>query len=148
MDHGLAARVRSLLAFTLHARGERAASESILRRSLEIQRDPATIRNHLAETLVGLGSLLCDQGRAAEALPLLEEALEIRERVQPEGNWQIAEARLELGAALMAEGRTAEAEELLRSGYHGLSASLPANSRRLQRGERFLSELDAARAGG
>ncbi len=148
VDHGVAARVRSLLAFTLHARGEPTAAEPILRRALEIQRDPATIPNHLAETLVGLGSLLCDLGRATEALPFLEEALEIRERVQPAGNWQIAEARLELGAALLAEGRVAEAEGLLRSGYDGLSGSSPANSRRLRRGERFLARLDATRTAG
>ena len=147
-EHLASARARSLLALTLQARGELEEAERILGQALAIQRDPAAAPNPFAETLVGLGSVLCDLDRSAEALPLLEEALEIRQRVQPEGNWQIAEARLELGAALLAEGRIAEAEDLLRSGYDGLSASLPANSRRLQRGERFLTELEAGQAGG
>jgi hypothetical protein len=51
------------------------------------------------------GDLLVKQQRSAEALPLLEEAVQIREQTMWAQSWELAEARARLGEALLAAGK-------------------------------------------
>jgi tetratricopeptide (TPR) repeat protein len=59
----------------------------------------------LALALVTQGDLLIKQQRANEALPLLEEAVRIREQTMWARSWELAEARARLGEAQLATGR-------------------------------------------
>ena len=61
----------------------------------------------------GLGLALVAQGRAAEARPLLESAVELSRRNLGETHLRTADARLSLGRALLATGHYDEAEPLL-----------------------------------
>lgn len=60
-----------------------------------------------------LATLTSAQGRYAEAEPLLERALEIREEIHEPGDPAIASTLSHLGALYLAQGRYAEAEPLL-----------------------------------
>lgn len=64
-----------------------------------------TAQPPLAQALVAQGDLLVKQQRAAEALPLLEEAVRIREQTMWAKSWDLAEARARLGEALLASGK-------------------------------------------
>jgi tetratricopeptide (TPR) repeat protein len=59
----------------------------------------------LALALIAQGDLLLKQARAAEALPLLEEAVRIRERTMWSESWELAEAHARLGEAQLAIGK-------------------------------------------
>jgi tetratricopeptide (TPR) repeat protein len=59
----------------------------------------------LALALVTQGDLLLRQQRAADALPLLEEAVRIREQTMWSESWELAEARARLGEAQLAVGK-------------------------------------------
>ena len=69
----------------------------------------------LAQALVAHGETLTDQGRAAEALPLLEEAVKLRKQVMWDQSWELAEARARLGEAQLATGNPAGKQLLARS---------------------------------
>jgi hypothetical protein len=71
---------------------------------------------YIAYSLVGLGRVLGDREKSAEAEPLLREALGIRQRVLPPAHWAVGQAQTALGESLMRLGRFAEAESLLVSG--------------------------------
>jgi Tfp pilus assembly protein PilF len=64
----------------------------------------------VADALLGLGWALCDQGRHAEAEPLLERALGLYERAFGPEHPSVAEALMGLGVARLGRGRAAEAE--------------------------------------
>jgi eukaryotic-like serine/threonine-protein kinase len=53
----------------------------------------------VATSLVSLSDALIAQGRTAEALPLLRDAVALRERVLPAGHPDIAKAKTKLAAA-------------------------------------------------
>jgi eukaryotic-like serine/threonine-protein kinase len=59
----------------------------------------------LAQALLLQGDLLVKQRRAIEALPLLEEAVRLREQTMWPQSWELAEARARLGEALIAAGK-------------------------------------------
>ena len=59
-----------------------------------------------------LAQALVREGRAAEAVPILREALRIRQVSTP-GHWRIAEAQSALAEALTRVGQHEEAEGLL-----------------------------------
>ncbi len=67
----------------------------------------------------------------AEAEPLLKEAIEIRQRTQPD-MWTTYNTVSMLGGVLMQQNKNAEAEPLLIKGYEGLAAresSIPPQGR-------------------
>jgi Tfp pilus assembly protein PilF len=76
-----------------------AGAEHAYRRALEV--DP-----HTADAVNGLGVLLVETKRPAEAVPLFEQALAVAPDFQ--------EARLNLGIALQQSGQNARAEEVYR----------------------------------
>lgn len=59
----------------------------------------------LALALVTQGDLFLKHQRAADALPLLEEAVQIREQTMWSESWELAEARARLGEAQLAVGK-------------------------------------------
>jgi eukaryotic-like serine/threonine-protein kinase len=63
-----------------------------------------TAQLSLAQALVARGDLLLKQRRADEALPLLEEAVQLREQAMWPNSWELAEARARLGEAQLAAG--------------------------------------------
>lgn len=126
-ESGPSARVSSLLGIALHRAGDEAAAEELLAGALELQGEGETPANR-AETLVGLGAVVGDRGRAAEAETLLREGLGLWLDVVPAAHWRVAEARVELAGALLRKdppkaADRAEAERLL---AHSENAALEA----------------------
>jgi hypothetical protein len=70
-----------------------------------------------------LGWVLTDLERPAEAEPLLREAIAIREKALPPGQWRIAYSRMLLGSALLGQKRFREAEPLVVDGYEAMAAN-------------------------
>jgi hypothetical protein len=68
-----------------------------------------------------LGLSLIQQGKWAEAEPVLRDSLAIREKVQPD-EWSTFNTCSQLGGSLLGQKRYAEAEPLIVSGYEGLKA--------------------------
>jgi hypothetical protein len=86
----------------------------------------------MALTLMGLGEVLTARGALQDAEPVLREALALRQREWPAGDWRTAEAESALGACLAARG-SAEGEPLLRSGALGLERTRGAQDWRTRR---------------
>lgn len=87
----------------------RQPSEQVLADLVEVT---TNLRTHgaaaqlaLAQALVAQGDLLVKQQRAAEALPLLQEAVRLREQTMWSESWELAEARARLGEAHLAAGK-------------------------------------------
>ena len=76
----------------------------------------------LTQALVAHGDSLLLQRRAEEAVPLLREAVQLRESFLWEQSWELAEARERLGEALGAN--TSRGKELLAQALAVLSAQL------------------------
>ena len=94
--------------------------------------------------LTGLGRVLVEAGRPAEAEPYLREALAVRRGGLPADHWFIAATELALGDCLARLGREAEAEPLLARALATLEAAFgPKDSRT----EEARGRLDALRAG-
>ena len=96
------------------ARGDAADAERWCRLSLATHDSSGTPVLHTARPypMTGLGEALVREGRAAEAVPILREALRIRQVSTP-GHWRIAEAQSALAEALIRVGQYEEAEGLL-----------------------------------
>ncbi|MBK7875769.1 MAG: tetratricopeptide repeat protein [Planctomycetes bacterium] len=94
----------------------------------------------LAQPLTLLGSTLVDLGRAAEAEPLLREALELRRAKLP-GSWLAANSASVLGGALVELGRHAEAEELLAPAAEALAKALGPRDFRVRDAWKRLATL-------
>jgi tetratricopeptide (TPR) repeat protein len=79
----------------------------------------ATTDNDRAVALAMFGHHLLNQGRYAQAEPLLRECLTIRAETSP-AVWRHFDAQSLLGGALLGQEKYAEAEPLLRQGYEGM----------------------------
>ena len=99
-------------------------------------RRPAPV---VANYKVNLGRVHLARKDAASAEPLLRQALEIRRRAFPEGDWRIAMAKSLLGEALTSLGRYDEAERLL------LEAKADPEGRARPRGPRSQVDRRAPR---
>jgi hypothetical protein len=85
----------------------------------------------LAGELVELSRDLVQQGKSAEAEPLLRECVAIRDKAIPD-DWRRLFAMSLLGRALLDQGRYMAAEPLQVAGYEGLkarAAKIPAVSK-------------------
>ncbi len=78
-------------------------------------------KSGVANTVYALGTLLVEQGRFAQAEPILRKCLAFRQHVLPPGHWRVPNTMSRLGASLIGLGRFAEAEPLLLDGFNGLS---------------------------
>ncbi len=77
----------------------------------------------LGQALVAQGELLIQNGHAAEAAPVLEEAVKLREQVMWDQSWELAEARARLGEAKLAAGRP-EGKDLIEQSLATLESQL------------------------
>lgn len=82
----------------------------------------------LPSILISLGNLLARSGQAERALPMLEEALRIREIIFPADHWEIAVARSVLGSCQSALS-LGEAESTLLQARDSLVSSRGAENR-------------------
>jgi len=93
---------------------------------------------------LGLGRTLTDQHRAAEALPLLQRALELsRERFGRE-DWRTGEAALALGLCLASSGQQVRAEPLLREAASTLELARRGHPRLAQQAAAALAKWTRA----
>lgn len=97
----------------------------------------------LAGYLITRGRKLVDQGKHADAEPLLRECLKIRKEVLAEDHWLIFNTMSVLGAALAGQEKLAEAEPLLIEGYEQMKPPPAAISRKQEALERIASLYDA-----
>ena len=96
-----------------------------------------------------LGHILTATGRAAEAEPMLREALAIREKKLPPGDRLTEKSRLRLGQCLAGLGRAREGETLMLASYRVLSAIDNPHARRdALDGAKALAEFYASRGRG
>jgi serine/threonine-protein kinase len=106
-------RVRGNLALLLLDTGDFAGAEQVFRdvlASIGGHRGASESRMDVAEYLEGIGMTLTAQGRAAEAIGVLEQAVELRVRLVGRDHFLTARSLDHLGAALVAVGRLDEAE--------------------------------------
>lgn len=114
-EHVRALGARSNLAWLDWRRGRPAAAEAAGRRVVELLEPVVGPDSRtLARALHFQALSLVDQGRDAEALPLLERALEIREASRPPTHPEIGETLMALGLCDQRAGRRPEAERRLR----------------------------------
>jgi serine/threonine protein kinase len=106
--------------FTLEA-------EDLYRQAMPLQRsaDPVD-QSALAEVLIGYGSALTLNGRAAQAEPVLREGLQLRQESERPGHWLIAQAQCALGECLVAQGRLSDAAPMLEEACDVIYASRQA----------------------
>nr|WP_298720015.1 serine/threonine-protein kinase [uncultured Steroidobacter sp.] len=92
----------------------------------------------LGQALIAQGELLLQNGRAAEAAPVLEEALKLREQVMWEQSWELAEARARLGEALVASGKP-EGKQLIEQALGTLHSQLGPEHPQTSRAKRAVA---------
>lgn len=131
------------LGYKLFQVGRKDEAEARFREALAIFDEVAPRHPDRAMTMSSLGRLLTEGGRHGEALPLIEQALQLRVSVLPAGHWAIADSKSLLGAALSALGRRAEAEPLLREGLAGLKSAFGPEHARTRRAQKRLDEFAA-----
>jgi tetratricopeptide (TPR) repeat protein len=92
----------------------------------------------LGQALVAQGELLLQNGRAAEAAPVLEEAVKLREQVMWEQSWELAEARARLGEAHVANGKP-EGKQLIEQSIATLQSQLGPDHPQTARAKRAIA---------
>jgi len=114
-----------LLAEILQQGGNPAGEDLYLKIEENLRRTaPGDLRR--ATALQALGSARCARGAAAEAEPLLREALALlRSSGVPPDHWQLAQTEGELGQCLVALGHSSEARALLGSAIAALETIYP-----------------------
>jgi serine/threonine protein kinase/tetratricopeptide (TPR) repeat protein len=131
-DHGHTRASVNYLAQAHLAGRQWAVAEGLFRDLVAARRRLSPVKvPALAEALAGLGASLVGQEKAAEAEPVLREALALDERERPDA-WQRFYVQSLLGAALLGQQKAADAEPLLLAGYDGLkqrAAKVPAWAR-------------------
>jgi tetratricopeptide (TPR) repeat protein len=101
------------------ARGDSAAAEALLREALPPYRaDVRTRPGMLIDALDDLAGVLLDQGKVAEAVPLVEETLALVQS-SPKYGHAVREFQWRLGLARLAGGDVAGARDLARLGFDG-----------------------------
>ena len=113
---------------TLFADGKRwEEAEGVRRALLALRRKQSAEPGVLAQALVNLVAVLFERGRFAEAEPLAQEGLTLREKALPEGHWLRFSAACLLGRALVAQQKYAQAEPIFAPAYEAFAkAEIPA----------------------
>jgi serine/threonine protein kinase/tetratricopeptide (TPR) repeat protein len=92
----------------------------------------------LGQALVAQAELLMQNSRAAEAAPLLEEAVKLRGQVMWEQSWELAEARARLGEAQVATGKP-EGKQLIEQALATLESQLGPDHPQTSRARRAIA---------
>jgi tetratricopeptide (TPR) repeat protein len=108
------ARTQNSLAILLHATGKLEDSERLFGEALQKRRAEGADHPDVASTLYQLALLQKDEGKNADAIRSMSEALEIWRRVLGDDHPYLASGLSTLGAMYRNEGRLAEAEPLLK----------------------------------
>jgi eukaryotic-like serine/threonine-protein kinase len=125
------------LAKVLHREGNLKEAEPLYRRSLSLENKDVS-EFDFAESSIGLGNLLTDTGRAAEAEPLIESGRDLLKKM---GN-DTQEADSILGQCLTQLGKYPEAEQLLVRSYKSqLNLDLKSAAREKQETRERLIRL-------
>lgn len=112
-DPNTAFTLANLGMLVAHSQNCAEEGETLLREALALRR--RFLRGDHPETLTTLGNLtalLIAQGKTSEAIPLLEEAISLRNALRAEPDRAMLVLRLELAGALLAEGRLEEAHDV------------------------------------
>jgi len=138
-------------ALTSHQLGRLEKAEAQHLRALELRRRLSHNKVDIATSLINLGNLLVEQGRAAEALPLLEEALTIQRAAFGDTHLYVAAAEINLGHASLALGdpdaadvRYTEGEKIFRKLYGDDNPALAVTLGRRARAAKARGALAAA----
>ncbi len=122
------ARLLNSFGLWLRGQGQEDRAEDVFRRSMRCleqavpHTDDSADHDHLAATLLNLGSLLRDTGRSGEAEHCYRRAIEIREMltrdssVPPSARDALTQLRMNLGHLLRSTGRAEQAESVYRQG--------------------------------
>jgi tetratricopeptide (TPR) repeat protein len=140
-NHIATIRVESLLARSLHRMGRLEEAEALYHHAVVEQRKDAP-KSQLAESLIGQGALLCDQGQPEQAEPLIREGLALNRELLPQGHWKIGVGEVELGVSLIQLGRVAEARTAVEEGTGKLSEYGIDDLWILERAARLRAQLD------
>jgi eukaryotic-like serine/threonine-protein kinase len=143
---------RNALAKVLEERGAHEEADELFQAALEDRRSRYSgAHPEIAYSLSDYGEILLDRGQPADALPLIEELVEMQEKLAPREKWVIPSARQLLGQCLTALGRYAEAEPPLVSACEALEKqpdALPSAAREARQGILALyAAWDAAEPG-
>ena len=105
-----------LVAEARRFQNDSAAAEPLLRQALAIREKKfPRAHPHLIAAEVRLGEVLIEEGKAQEASPILERAMQMAHTPPfPLLAWQVAEAEHAMGACDAALGHSADAEKLLK----------------------------------
>jgi tetratricopeptide (TPR) repeat protein len=95
--------------------------------------------------VVNLSRVRIARGDGAATESALREALRVREKLYPPGDWRIAQVQSLLGAALMAAKRDAEAEPLMLAADRGLKPIAGIQERERSANRARLEKLRAER---
>ena len=141
-------RVRGNLALLLLDRGDFAGAEQVFRdvlASIGGHRGASETRMDVAEYLEGIGMTLTAQGRPAEAIEVLEQAVELRVRLVGRDHFLAARSLDHLGAALLAVGRLDAADAAIEESLAVRLARLDAGHPEIASSYRTRGKLLAAR---
>ena len=122
-DHRDTLATAQHLALAIQKQDRLEEAESLEREILTGRRNIRGGEGEVANTLVSLASNLVSQRKFAEAIPLLEECIAIREKKFP-GRWQVHEARSVLGETLGGLQQFEDAELLLLASQQELEQQL------------------------
>jgi len=123
--------------------GEPAVAESRARAALQASPPPSGEAAGWARTL--LGAALLQQGKAAAALPLFEDAAAQYARALPAGHPRVQLFELNRAAALAALGRRAEAQAIVDAALPVLAQAMGVDSPVLARARSLSRRLSEAR---
>jgi len=116
-EHPSVATSLNDLALVQHDQGRRAEASKTFQEALGLPTEPAV----RAVILENLGRTLVAAGRPAEAQPLVEQCIALRDEHQT-NHWRGFSARALLGTVLLARNQRAEAERSLLTGYEGMQS--------------------------
>jgi len=125
--------------------GDGEAAETYHRKALELY-GKSLPKDHLWASYpsMGLGRVLLETGRAAEAVGILRQAVAVRRKVFMAEPWRLAEADIPLVAALIRTGELREARSLLEPALLLLEQELREDDERVLEAKAALRNLEQA----
>jgi serine/threonine-protein kinase len=134
--------VKANLGWLYFLKGDYARAENEDRQALDLLRKYVGAEHPVtASTAATLGLTLTREGRAVEGEAYLREALAIRKKVLPPGDFMIPYAASALGESLTVQKRYAEAEPLLTDSYNDLKSKLGDQNKRTVEARQRLARL-------
>mgnify|MGYP000747415921 CR=1 FL=1 len=126
------AHTRRIWGDCLLAAGNAADAEKQFQLALDLQRRSLSgeSRSMTAQTLLALGAANLQLGRAAEALPIMEEAVALRTKADGKADWTVGVALAGRGETLRALNRLSESQAALLEAHGLVSGGLGGDNPR------------------